>query len=129
MKPVSIMWTQGVDPAEAQIAVSAVRDFLRLVYGIGNAVGLAVPPTAIRPFGTWYRPSVPEGSPYWGTTWYVESSYDASRKQVVGRRFLDLVRDEPWQKENPHWDLALIDRDLIDTTLETVEDRRVEFVL
>lgn len=129
MKPVSIMWSQGVDPAEAQLVVSAVREFLRLVYGIGHSVGLAVPPTAIRPFGTWYIPSVPQGSPYWGTTWYVESSYDSLRKQVVGRRFLDLVRDEPWQKSNPHWDVAVIDRDLIDGPIETVDDRRGEFVL
>lgn len=114
MKPVSIMWSQGVDPAEAELAVTAVRDFLRVVYAVGTAAGLAVPPTAIRPFGTWYIPSIPRGSPYWGTGWYVDSSYDARRQQVVGSRFLELVRDEPWQKQNPHWDVAVIDRDLVD---------------
>src|SRR5439155_22083455 len=77
----------------------------------------------------WYRPSVPEGSPYWGTTWYVDSSYDALRKQVVGRRFLDLVREEPWQKESPHWDVALIDRDLVDAPPTVVGESRGDFVL
>ncbi len=128
VKPVSIMWSQGVDPSEAEIAVSAVREFLRCVYAIGHEVGLALAPTAIRPFGTWYLPSVPRGSPYWGTTWYVETSYDALRQQVVGARFLDLVREEPWQKSNPHWDVALIDRDLIDTVGDSDDGRR-EFVL
>jgi predicted Zn-dependent protease len=128
MKPVSIMWSQGVDQGEAQIVVSAVREFLRVVYGIGHTVGLAVPPTAIRPFGTWYLPSVPPGSPYWGTTWYVETSYDALRKQVIAPRFLDLVREEPWQKSNPHWDIAVIDRDLGEGS-EGVEGRRGDFVL
>lgn len=114
MKTVSIMWSQGVDPKEAELAVSAVRDFLRTVYAVGSGVGLAVPPTAVRPFGTWYIPSIPRGSPYWGTGWYVDSSYDVQRQQVVGSRFLELVRDEPWQKQNPHWDVAVIDRDLVD---------------
>lgn len=114
MKPVSIMWTQGVDPAEAELAIAAVRDFLRAVYAIGHQAGLALPPTTIRPFGTWSIPSLPEGSPYWGTHWYVDNSFDAARQQVVGVRFLELVREEPWQKSNPHWDVALIDRDLVD---------------
>ena len=114
MKPVSIMWSQGVDASEARVAISAVRELLRLVYTVGGEVGLALPPISIRPFGTWYSPSVPEGSPYWGTTWYVDSSFDALRKQVVGTKFLNLVREEPWQKSSPHWDVALIDQDLVD---------------
>lgn len=114
MKPVSIMWSRGVDPAEAEIAVATVRDFLRVVYDVGTAAGLAVPPTSIRPFGTWHIPSIPPGSPYSGTHWYLEASYDPRRHQVIGRRFLELVRDEPWQKQDPHWDVAVIDRDLVD---------------
>lgn len=114
MKPVSIMWSQGVDPAEAELAVAAVRDFLRVVYAVGTAAGLAVPPTAIRPFGTWRIPSIPRGSPYSGTHWYLDASYDPQRHQVVGARFLELVREEPWQKRDPHWDVAVIDRDLVD---------------
>lgn len=114
MKPVSIMWSQGVDTAEAQLAVSAVREFLQQIYAIANAAGVALRPTAIRPFGTWYIPSVERGSPYSGTSWYVDTSYDPVRRQVVAERFLDLVREEPWQKRDPHWDLALIDRDLVE---------------
>ncbi len=113
MKPVSIMWTRGVDTAEAQLVVTAVRDFLRQVYSIGHQAGLALPPTTIRPFGTWYIPSQPEGSPYWGTHWYVDNSFDPTRQQVIGARFLELVREEPWQKSNPHLDVAVIDRDLV----------------
>jgi predicted Zn-dependent protease len=127
MKPVSIMWSQGVDASEAEIAVASVREFLRVVYEVGHRVGLALPPTAIRPFGTWYIPSVPKGSPYSGTTWYVDASYDAGRQQVDGARFLELVRDEPWQKSNPHWDVAVIDRDL--TEAESAAGRSRDFVL
>ena len=129
MKPVSIMWSQGVDTAEAQVVVSAVQEFLRVVYVVGHGAGLALRPIAIRPFGTWYIPSAPPGSPYCGTTWYVDTSYDALRQQVVGARFLDLVRDEPWQKAQPHWDLALIDRDLTDAESSEVDRPRERFVL
>jgi predicted Zn-dependent protease len=129
MKPVSIMWSQGVDTNEAEVAVAAVREFLRVVYEVGHRVGLALPPTAIRPFGTWYIPSMPAGSPYSGTTWYVETSFDSGRQQVDGSKFLDLVRQEPWQKSNPHWDLAIIDRDLVDVAVESPERRNPDFAL
>jgi predicted Zn-dependent protease len=123
------MWSQGVDQAEAQLAISAVRDFLRQAYTVCHKAGIALPPTSIRPFGTWYIPSIPHGNPYWGTTWYVDSSYDPTRQQVIGARFLELVRDEPWQKSNPHWDVAVIDYDLTETPGATAEGRRAEFVL
>jgi hypothetical protein len=123
------MWTQGVDPAEAEEVVRAVRDFLRTVYNLGHAAGLVLPPTQIRPFGTWYLPSVRPGSPYWGTTWYVDASYDSGRQQVVGTRFLELVRKEPWQQASPHWDLAVIDHDLVDQVASLAPEPRREFVL
>lgn len=129
MKPVSIMWTQGVDTAEAELAVLAVRDFLRDVYSICSQVGLALPSVTIRPFGTWYIPSIPDGSPYSGTRWYAEASLDAQRLQVIGSRFLELVRDEPWQKSNPHWDVAIIDWDLGDPSSPFMDDRGQPFAL
>lgn len=127
MKSVSIMWTQGVETTEAQLVIVAVRDFLRLVYSIGHRAGLALPPTTIRPFGTWEIPSKPEGSPYQGTHWYVDNSFDPLLQQVSGARFLELVRDEPWQKSNPHWDVAVIDRDLTADAASPAIDR--EFAL
>lgn len=129
MKPVSIMWTQGVDTAEAQLVITAVRDFLRRVYTIGHAAGLVVPPTTIRPFGTWYIPSQAEGTPYWGTHWYIDNSFDPTRQQVIGTRFLELVREEPWQKSNPHWDVAVIDRDLVEQARPDVDAERPAFSL
>ncbi|HLH72741.1 MAG TPA: hypothetical protein VKX96_05610 [Chloroflexota bacterium] len=129
LKPVSVMWTQGVDHVEAQLVVSTVRELLQLVYTIGNQVGLALPTITIRPFGTWYIPSVPEGTPYWGTRWYVDTSFDAARQQVIGARFLDLVRNEPWQKSSPHWDVAVIDWDLVDQARAPADESRQPFVL
>lgn len=123
MKPVSIMWSQGVDPAEAELAVSAVRAFVRQWHALGQSAGLALRPTAIRPFGTWYIPTIERGQPYWGTNWYVDSSFDPNRRQIIGERFLELVRDEPWQQSQPHWDVAVVEHDLIDRVTSPPEGR------
>lgn len=121
MKPVSIMWSQGVDTAEAELTVSAVRAFVQQWHALAIAAGLALRPTTIRPFGTWYIPSIERGQPYWGVNWYVDSSYDPARRQVNGARFLELVRDEPWQRSQPHWDVAVVEHDLADRVTAPAE--------
>jgi hypothetical protein len=114
MKSVSIMWAAGVSEDEAQTVVGTVRDLLRVVYDICLKSGVVLGPTAIRPFGTWVIPSIPSGDPYSGTHWYVDTAYDRTLGQVVGTRFLELVKREPWQSANPHFDVAVLDRDLTD---------------
>src|SRR5581483_738678 len=114
MKSVSIMWAEGVTEAEARTVVATVRDLLKSIYDVCMKAGVLLGPTAIRPFGTWVLPSMPPGDPYSGTHWYVDTAYDRGLGQVVGPRFLELVRNEPWQRANPHFDLAVLDRDLAD---------------
>lgn len=114
------MWTEGVDEKEARLVIESVQGFLRRVYEICLRAGFAPPPTAIRPFGTWVIPSVPVGSPYWGSHWYLDSSYDPELRQVIGPRFLQVIREEPWQKVEPHYDIAVVERDLTDSPEKTV---------
>lgn len=114
MKAVSIMWAEGVTETEASTVVATVRDLLKVVYDIAVKRGVTLGPTAIRPFGTWIIPSIPVGEPYWGTHWYIDTAYDQGLGQVVGPRFLELVKQEPWQRVTPHFDVAVLDRDLTD---------------
>src|SRR5437762_3593851 len=114
LKSVSIMWAEGVSDDEARTAVRTVQDFLRVVYDVCLKSGVTLGATAIRPFGTWVIPSIPPGDPYSGTHWYVDTAYDRGLGQVVGPRFLELVKKEPWQSANPHFDVAILDRDLTD---------------
>lgn len=122
MKSVSIMWAEGVAEDEARTVVGTVRDLLKVVYDLCLKAGVLLAPTAIRPFGTWVIPSLPPGDPYSGTHWYIDTAYDRTRGQVVAPRFLELVRDEPWQKANPHFDVAVLDRDLADPPRQRTSD-------
>ena len=127
MKSVSIMWAEGVTEAEARTVVSTVRDLLKAIYDICLKAGVLLGPTAIRPFGTWVIPSMPPGDPYSGTHWYIDTAYDRALGQVVAPRFLELVRNEPWQRANPHFDVAVLDRDLADPARQGVGE--THFVL
>lgn len=129
MKSVSIMWAEGVSEAESQMVVGTIKDFLRAIYDICLRAGVSLGPTAIRPFGTWIIPSLPRNDPYSGTHWYIDSAYDQGLGQVVAPRFLDLVKREPWQTANPHFDIAILDRDLTDVPEKRVADAQTEFVL
>jgi predicted Zn-dependent protease len=123
MKSVSIMWAEGVTEDEARTVVGTVRDLLKAVYDVCLKAGVLLAPTAIRPFGTWVIPSLPPGDPYSGTHWYIDTAYDRALGQVVGPKFLDLVRNEPWQRANPHYDVAVLDRDLADPERQAAMER------
>lgn len=122
MKSVSIMWAEGVTEAEARLVVGTVRDLLKVAYDVCLKAGVLLAPTAIRPFGTWVIPSLPPGDPYSGTHWYIDTAYDRALGQVVGPRFLELVRNEPWQRDRPHYDVAVVDRDLTDPAVAAPDD-------
>ncbi|TAK22106.1 MAG: hypothetical protein EPO26_12535 [Chloroflexota bacterium] len=114
MKSISIMWAQGVTDTEARTAVATIRDIVKTVYDACFAEGVLLGPTQIRPFGNWVIPTISTGNPYGSAAWYMETAFDAGRGQIVAPRFLELVRREPWQAANAHFDLAILDRDLAD---------------
>jgi predicted Zn-dependent protease len=116
MKSISIMWAEGVTESEAATVVNTVKQIVQVMYDLCFKAGVGLSPTAIRPFGTWVMPSIPAGDPYSGTRWYIETAYDRALGQVVAPRFLELVKQEPWQIANPHFDVAVLDLDLTDGT-------------
>jgi hypothetical protein len=114
MKSISIMWAEGVTDAEAATVVKTVKQVVQVMYDLCLKAGVGLSPTAIKPFGTWVMPSIPAGDPYSGTQWYIDTAYDPALGQVVAPRFLELVKQEPWQIASPHLDVAVLDRDLTD---------------
>jgi hypothetical protein len=129
LKAVSIMWTEGVSLEEAQVVISAVQHLLRLVHGAAHRGGFVLPPSAIRPFGTWVVPSIPQGEPYWGVPYYVDSSFDPVLGQIVAPTWLEVVRQEPWQREGPHYDVAIVEQDLTDEPGRVVPFGAVDYTL
>ncbi len=113
MKPISIMWSEGVTEEEAAQAVYTVHEIITSLFRTSKRKRISPLVPAIRPFGTWVIPAVPKGAAYWGTQWYIERSLDPELNRVRGPDFLRLVQLEPWQTHAPHFDLALLDHELI----------------
>ncbi len=110
---ISIMWSEGVLEEESNAFVSTVSSTLNWLY-LRHPLALADPPIQIRLFGNWVIPALVPDHPYWGAQWYIDSSYDRDLQRVIAPVFLELVRQEPWQRSDPHFDLALLDQDLTD---------------
>ena len=45
-------------------------------------------------------------------SWYVNQAYNHSRKQALTFRFWELFENEPWQKQEPHYELMILITDL-----------------
>lgn len=110
---ISMMWSEGVLEEESDVFVRTVDGALKWLY-LRHPLALADPPIQMRLFGNWVIPALVPDNPYWGTQWYIDTSYDDDLQRVIAPVFLELVRQEPWQRMDPHFDLALLDHDLTD---------------
>ncbi|MBC7235363.1 MAG: hypothetical protein H5T69_05935 [Chloroflexi bacterium] len=110
---ISMTWSEGITERESRVAIDTVKQVLYWLY-LRHPEALIDPPIQIRPFGNWIIPALVPDKPYWGTQWYIDSSYDDQLQQVIAPLFLELVRREPWQQADAHFDLALLEQDLTD---------------
>jgi hypothetical protein len=113
VKFISMTWAEGVSEAESEVFTQTVDQVLKWLY-LRHTSALLEPPIRVRVFGTWVIPALVPDHPYWGTQWYVDTAYDDELKRIITPVFLELVRQEPWQRNDPHFDLALLDHDLTD---------------
>ena len=114
MKPISILWSDGVSEAEVKAAVTAMRDFLRCVQAVGLEQDLCLAPITVRPFGNWIMQDANDREAYQSFQWYWQTSLDERSGQVSAATFIEIVRYEPWQQTEPHLDFALLHTDLRD---------------
>lgn len=120
MKSVSMQWTRDVSLLEARTALEGVAGAFEAIIRIAADHGFDLGRPDVRPFGTWHIPGVEMGSPYWSTRWYVTESLNPVTGRIRGERFIDVIREEPWQKMGAHYDVALIHFDL-----ETASEKMV----
>ena len=114
MKSISFQWTEGVAPWEAETVVSTVAHIQEVMLVLGQRAGLSLERGQLRPFGAWIIPGIPRGAPYWSTRWYVDQSLDKASGQIYAPKFINVVREEPWQQVGPHYDVAIVHADLLD---------------
>jgi len=105
---VSLTWSENTDESHSQVLVQTVNDVLQWLLLRHPAQTMAQSALAVRVFGPWVIPSLMPDQPYWGTQWYIDRAYDAESNTLVAPLFLELVRHEPWQQSDPHYDLALV---------------------
>jgi hypothetical protein len=113
MKAISVMWSPGVHDLEAHISIAALHEALTAIYGPARNRHLSHFTPEVHPFGNWVIPDLPPGTPYRSARWYIEQTGGLQANQVDGERFLQTVLQEPWQKTDPHYDLAIIDQELM----------------
>jgi len=112
-KDISVTWSEGVTEPEHTTLLETTTQVLRWLY-MRHPACLENPPIQVKPFGNWAIPALVPDKPYWGAQWYVDASYDQELRYVIAPEFLELVRQEPWQRAEPHFDLALLDTPLTD---------------
>ena len=112
MKSVSVQWTRDVSLMEARTALEGIAGAFEAAIRIAADNGFDLGRPEMRPFGTWHIPGVEMGSPYWSTRWYVTESINPATGRIRGESFIDVIRDEPWQKMGAHYDVALVHFDL-----------------
>lgn len=68
----------------------------------------------VKPFGYWILQDSDPDRIYGSAKWYMDRSYEASTDRLLAWRYLNLVRNEPYQIYTPHYDLAVVHQRLYD---------------
>ncbi|MEN6478438.1 MAG: hypothetical protein ABFD20_02220 [Anaerolineales bacterium] len=110
-KGIFIAWSEGIARRESRVFIDTVDQVIKWLY-FRRPMAFYDPPLPIRVYGNWVIPALVGVQPHWGVQWYIEQSYDRELDRVIAPQYLELVRQEPWQRLNAHYDLALVDENL-----------------
>jgi hypothetical protein len=111
---ISMTWTPGVEIEDAQAMIRTVEDVYSILRRSFGEPGQFDPLPIVRVFGSWSIPACPPHAPYCSMEWFLSHSLDQSGERISASRFLENVRLEPWQANNPHLDLCMTERAVVD---------------
>jgi predicted Zn-dependent protease len=114
MRFISLTWTDGLSQTEAILVVRTVHEAILRARQQWPVRGNIIEVPEIKPFGYWVLQGAEPGQVYGSMEWYINKSFDRENQQLLGRRYLQLVLDEPWQHQTPHYDLAVVHQRLFD---------------
>jgi predicted Zn-dependent protease len=114
MRFISLTWTDGLSQTEAILFVRTVHEAILQARQQWPVRGNIIEVPEIKPFGYWVLEGAEPSQVYGSMEWYINKSFDQENQQLLGRRYLQLVLDEPWQHQTPHYDLAVIHQPLFD---------------
>jgi hypothetical protein len=113
----SLTWTDGIPDNEAIMIVREVHVALRQAQKYLPMHSPVVTLPEIRPFGYWILQGANPNEAYCSTQWYIDQVFDRQRGALLGRRYLHIVLNEPYQYQTPHYDLAVMHQPLYDEQL------------
>ncbi len=116
MRSISLAWTAEISYNEIILLVSTVQEAIHLAWTHMPPKGNLVPLPKINPYGNWVLPTADQEIAYASFAWYQKAALDTTTGYLHADHFLDLVVDEPWQQDMPHYDLALVHQPLVDQT-------------
>jgi predicted Zn-dependent protease len=114
MRFISLTWTDGLSQTEAILVVRTVHEIVLQARQQWPVRGNIIEVPEIKPFGYWVLQGAEPGQVYGSMEWYINKSFDQESQQLLSRRYLQLVLDEPWQHQTPHYDLAVVHQPLFD---------------
>ncbi len=114
MRFISLTWTDGLSQTEAILVVRTVHEAILQARQEWPVRGNIIEVPEIKPFGYWVLQEAASDQVYGSMEWYINKSLDQESQQLLGRRYLQLVLDEPWQHQSPHYDLAVVHQPLFD---------------
>lgn len=114
MRFISLTWTDGLPQTEAILVVRTVHEAILQARQQWPVRGNIIEVPEIKPFGYWVLQGAEPDQVYGSMEWYINKSFDQESQQLLGRRYLQLVLDEPWQHQTPHYDLAAVHQPLFD---------------
>lgn len=123
IKPVYVSCDQGVTKGQYAAVMEGVSEVLSVA-----SMGCYIP---IHSFAAWRQREwlMPNGSlaPFRSIDWYVEQGRNAScrQEQLDCDAILRACIDEPWQEQEPHYDIVVVSQDLF----PMIAEREINFVL
>lgn len=107
-KPVNIVFEAGISLPQVESALCGVVEMLQLAQ--------TPQPIPVRNFGVWRQPGYNQGGalqPYQSVDWYAargKQACDRANQLDVGV-IMHYLENEPWQKHEPHYDVAVFSQD------------------
>jgi predicted Zn-dependent protease len=114
MRFISLTWTDGLSQTETILIVRTVHEAILQARQQWPLRGNIIEVPEIKPFGYWVLQGAEPDQVYGSMEWYINKSFDWENQRLLGRRYLQLVLDEPWQHQTPHYDLAVVRQPLFD---------------
>lgn len=107
LKPIHVMCEKGVTDRQVAVVIRAIEIALKVA-------NVSVP---IRNLGRWQTPGFWQNGrllPYRSAAWYLMVGRLASRdrREIEGSAVFDKLCCEPWQEQEPHYDVLLLKSNL-----------------